>query len=251
MKLTKRDNMFILCCLLPAVFLTIIFLIFPLFRGLSLSFTNASSTSINGDFVGLENYLYMFQDEYFFQAFKNTIILLAVVPFFVNLIALIFAFFLTQGRLRESNIYRFLFFFPSIISITAVGILWANIYSPTLGLVKQFATFLGWDKVAEIGWLGDERYVLSAIIVTMIWQAIGYYMVMYIASIDAIDTSIFEAATIDGCSTIKKIFLIAIPVMKNMIGVTFILTISSTIRLSYILVSAMTAGGPYGSCEFS
>lgn len=247
MKLKRQEKIFVWCCLLPALALTIFFLIVPLIRGLSLSMTQATATNINGQFVGLQNYIELFQDEYFYQALKNTFILMIVVPFFLNAIALILAFLVTQVKLKESSFYRFLFFFPSIISATALGVLWSNIYSPTLGIVKKIGEFLGIEFLENFAVLGNSKTVLIAVAIVMVWQSAGYYMVMYIASIDSIDASVFEAATIDGCGIWKKILYITLPILKNMIGVTFVLSLSSALSMSYIITSVMTAGGPSGS----
>ncbi len=247
MRSRKGERLFVLACLMPAVILTIVFMIIPLGRGLYLSFTDATATSINSNFVGLENYADMFRDQDFYQAFWNTIKLFLVVPFFINLFALFLAFLVTQVKLREKNVYRFLFFFPSVISATALGVLWTNIYSPTMGFLTKLGEIFGIDRLEGIAVLGESKTVLIAVSITMVWQSVGYYMVMYIASIDGIDASIYEAATLDGCGIIKKVFLITVPVMKDMIGVTFILSLSSVLGMSYIITSVMTAGGPAGS----
>ncbi|WP_321009325.1 carbohydrate ABC transporter permease, partial [Hungatella effluvii] len=200
-----------------------------------------------GEFVGLKNYIDLFSDPYFYQALGNTFKLLLFVPFCLNALALTLAFLVTQTRLRERGFYRFLFFFPSIISATALGVLWSNIYSPTLGIVKKLGELLGISSLQSLAVLGNQKTVLIAVGVVMVWQSVGYYMVMYIASIDGIDTSVFEAATMDGCGIIKKIVYITLPILRNMISVTFVLSLSSALAMSYIITSVMTAGGPSGS----
>lgn len=247
MRTAKNKNMFIIVCLAPALLLTAFFFAIPLLRGLALSFTNSTATSINGDFIGLENYIYMLTSEDFYQALMNTLKIIIIFPTIVNFIALMFAFFITQGKLKESSFYRFLFFFPNIIAATAVGVLWSNIYSPTMGLLKKVFETLGMEDAANITVLGNSKTVLLAVIIVIIWQTAGYYMVMYIAAIDGIDSSVYEAATIDGCGIFRKIFSITIPLLKDMISVTFILSISGAIGMSYIITAIMTAGGPAGS----
>lgn len=243
----KSEAKFIFWCLAPALLLTVFFFVTPLLRGLALSFTDSTATSIHGNFIGLENYIYMFQSEDFYGALFNTLKIIIIFPAIVNFLALIFAFFITQGKLRESSLYRFLFFFPNIIAATAVGVLWSNIYSPTMGLFKKMFEMIGMENIANITLLGNTKTVIAAVVIVMIWQTAGYYMVMYIAAIDGIDTSVYEAATVDGCGIIKKIIYITIPLLKDMIGVTFILSISGAIGMSYIITSIMTAGGPSGS----
>ena len=247
MKIKKQEKIFIAACLFPALLLTVVFFLAPLFRGLEISFTKSTATNIGGEFVGLKNYIDLFSDPYFYQALGNTFKLLLFVPFCLNALALTLAFLVTQTRLRERGFYRFLFFFPSIISATALGVLWSNIYSPTLGIVKKLGELLGISSLQSLAVLGNQKTVLIAVGVVMVWQSVGYYMVMYIASIDGIDTSVFEAATMDGCGIIKKIVYITLPILRNMISVTFVLSLSSALAMSYIITSVMTAGGPSGS----
>lgn len=247
MKLKREEKIFICGCLLPALLLTVFFMMIPLIRGLGLSFTNATATSNEGTFIGLRNYMELFQDKDFYQALKNTFILILAVPLLLNSVALILAFLLTQMKLRESGFYRFLFFFPSIISNTAMGVLWSNVFSPTMGFLKKLGEIFGieaWEKVAP---LGDKHLVMICVIIAMVLQSAGYYMVMYIASIDGIDASVFEAATLDGCGIWKKIIYITLPILRNMIGVTVVLSLSSTLGVSYVITSVMTKGGPAGA----
>lgn len=246
-KIKSREGIFIAQCLGPALILTIIFMLVPLMQGLKLSFTDATATSIGGKYIGFDNYIYMFQDKNFYQALWNTIKLLIVIPFMINLFGLLLGFLVTQVKLREKGLYRFLFFFPSVISATALGVLWSNIYSPTMGIVQKIGEIFGIEALQGTAILGNSKTVLIAVGITMVWQSAGYYMVMYIAAIDGIDTSVYEAAKLDGCGVWKRIFLITVPMLKDMIGVTFVLSISSVISMSYIITSVMTAGGPAGS----
>ena len=247
MKLKREEKIFICCCLMPALLLTAFFMLIPLIRGLGLSLTDATATSGGGDFIGMKNYADLLRDRDFYLALKNTFILILVIPLLLNGIALILAFLLTQVKLRESGFYRFLFFFPSIISATAMGVLWSNVFSPTMGFLKKLGEAFGveaWEKAAP---LGDKHLVLIAVIIAMVLQSEGYYMVMYIASIDGIDASVFEAATLDGCGIWKKIIYITLPILRNMIGVTIVLSLSGTLGLSYVITSVITKGGPAGA----
>jgi N-acetylglucosamine transport system permease protein len=185
------------------------------------------------------------RDKSFLQAMGNTLKLLAVVPVLTVFIALIFAFLLTQTKLAERGIYRVLFFLPSVVSMAVVGIVWSNLFdSRPTGLINSFISLFG---IKYVMWLGDERYALWCIAVVLIWQAIGYYMVMHVAAIDSISRDVYEAADIDGASQARKFFGITIPLLKDSIGITYVLSLSGTIALSYILSSIMTNGGPGGS----
>lgn len=240
----KKPILFIVLSVVPTLLLTLVFTIYPTLNALMMSFTNATSLGTNKTFLGLKNYLYMFQDDYFILALKNTGKLMLVVPIITIIISVILAFSITQSKLKEAGFYRTVFFFPNIISMTVVGIIWSFVFHPTMGIAN---VILGAFGVEPISWLGDSRYALWCIAITLIWQAAGYYMVMHIAAMDGISPEIYEAATVDGAGKIRQMVSITIPLMKNIIGITFVLALSGTINLSYVLSSVMTGGGPNGA----
>lgn len=238
---------FLLVCTLPSLLLTLYFTVYPTLRAFLLSLTNSTMLSLNRvQFVGLANYLDMLQDARFLQALGNTVKLLIVVPIITLSISLLLAFILVQCKLREKSVYRTLFFFPSILSLTVDGIIWSFIFHPTMGILNSLLKWLGLDSLA-IAWTGDSRTALWCIAVTLVWQAAGYYMVMHIAAMDGISPEIYEAATMDGANGLVKFFRITIPLIKNIVGITFVLSMSGTLALSYTLVRVMTGGGPNGA----
>ena len=245
-KRKKNPVGFICVCVLPTFLLTLTFTIIPTFRALWLSLTNATSLGLNSKFIGLENYEYMFQDEYFVLALKNTLKLMACVPAITIALALVLAFIISQSDLKERGLYRTAFYFPNIISLTVVSIIWSFVFHPTMGILNSFLNGVGLHVWAK-SWLGDKSTALWCIAVTLIWQATGYYMVMHIAAMDGISNEIYEAATIDGAGPIHKLFSITLPLMKDIIGITFVLALSGTINLSFTLSKVMTGGGPNGA----
>ena len=245
-KRKKNPVGFICVCVLPTFLLTLTFTIIPTFRALWLSLTNATSLGLNSKFIGLENYEYMFQDEYFVLALKNTLKLMACVPAITIALALVLAFIISQSDLKERGLYRTAFYFPNIISLTVVSIIWSFVFHPTMGILNSFLNGVGLHVWAK-SWLGDTSTALWCIAVTLIWQAPGYYMVMHIAAMDGISNEIYEAATIDGAGPIHKLFSITLPLMKDIIGITFVLALSGTINLSFTLSKVMTGGGPNGA----
>ena len=247
-KLSRIPRGFIAACILPTLFLTFVFIILPTLSALIMSFTNITSISIRGNtrFIGLENYIYMFtRDRNFFQALFNTLKLIAVVPAVTVFSGLVFAAMLTQIKLRERDVYRVLFFLPSVISLTVVGIVWATLFDPRAsGVINRFISLFGAEPVM---WLGEERYALWCIALVLVWQATGYYMVMHVAAIDSISRDIYEVATIDGANQVNIFFRITMPLIRDTIGITFVLSLSGTINLSYILSNIMTNAGPGNS----
>lgn len=238
--------LFICISVLPAVILTLMFTIWPTAQALYLSFTNATSLGLNNKFVWLDNYIYMFHDKSFIQALKNTAKLMAVVPVITIFCSLVLAFVLNQCKLKEMVLYRTIFYFPNIVSLTVVGIIWSFVFHPNVGIVNKILGAVGLESLQR-SWLGDSKTALWCIAFTLLWQAAGYYMVMHIAAMDGISPEIYESATLDGASAWRKLVSITMPLMKDIIGITFVLALSGTINLSFVLSQVMTGGGPNGA----
>jgi len=238
--------LFICISVLPAVILTLMFTIWPTVQALYLSFTNATSLGLNNKFVALDNYIYMFHDKSFIQALINTAKLMAVVPVITIFCSLVLAFVLNQCKLKERVLYRTIFYFPNIVSLTVVGIIWSFVFHPNVGIVNKILGAVGLESLQR-SWLGDSKTALWCIAFTLLWQAAGYYMVMHIAAMDGISPEIYESATLDGASAWRKLVSITMPLMKDIIGITFVLALSGTINLSFVLSQVMTGGGPNGA----
>ena len=238
--------LFICISVLPAVILTLMFTIWPTVQALYLSFTNATSLGLNNKFVWLDNYIYMFHDKSFIQALKNTAKLMAVVPVITIFYSLVLAFVLNQCKLKERVLYRTIFYFPNIVSLTVVGIIWSFVFHPNVGIINKILGAVGLESLQR-SWLGDSKTALWCIAFTLLWQAAGYYMVMHIAAMDGISPEIYESATLDGASAWRKLVSITMPLMKDIIGITFVLALSGTINLSFVLSQVMTGGGPNGA----
>lgn len=242
----RKPYGFIGISVIPTVALTIVFTIIPTIRALWLSLTNATALGTNPKFIAAENYTYMFQDEAFIVAFKNSLKLMAIVPVLTIFLALVFAYIISQSKLKERGFYRTVFYFPNIISLTVVAIIWSFVFHPNMGIVNSFLKAIGLGALAK-PWLGDADTALGCIAVTLIWQAIGYYMVMHIAAMDGISSEIYEAATLDGAGPARKLFSITLPLTKDIVGITFVLALSGTINLSFTISQVMTGGGPNGA----
>ena len=243
--MVKKPRLFIALCTLPALILTIVFMIVPMVNAIYLSFTSSTALSVgfNSKFVFLDNYRYMFQDKDFLQALFNTLKLMLVIPAVTIFLSLVFAFILTQGQLKEKSFYRTVFFFPSIVSMTVVGIVWSFVFNPTRGILNHMLDLFHFSTWKH-AWLGEGKTALWCIGAALVWQAIGYYMVMHVASIDGISQEVYEAASIDGATGVQKFFRITIPLLRRSIGTTYILSLSGTINLSFTLSNVMTGGGP-------
>jgi len=243
MSMKTRRGFFIAACLLPGLALFLLFKVYPTIQIFQKSLYLWTGVGDKPKFIGLQNFADMFRDDVFLLALRNTGFLMLIVPAITLLIALVNASLLTQSKLKEKSFYRTVFFFPSILSFVVIAILWSFIYHPTMGFVNSGLELLGLGDWA-MSWLGDQRTVLWALAVTLIWQAAGYYMVMYMAGIDGISPDLYEAASLDGASRIKQFFTITIPMLWEIIRVTIIFSINGVLTISFVIVSVMTAGGP-------
>ncbi|MFC0396130.1 carbohydrate ABC transporter permease [Paenibacillus mendelii] len=243
MNMKTRRGFFIAACLLPGLALFILFKVYPTIQIFQKSLYLWTGVGDTPKFIGLKNFVDMFNDEAFLLALRNTGFLMLIVPVLSLLIALINASLLTQTKLKERGIYRTVFFFPSILSFVVIAILWSFIYHPTMGFVNSGLELLGLGDWA-LSWLGDQRTVLWALAITLIWQATGYYMVMYMAGIDGISPDLYEAAGLDGATRIQQFFHITIPMLWEIIRVTIIFSINGVLTISFVIVSIMTGGGP-------
>lgn len=244
-KKKKLPVLFICVCVIPTVLLSLVFKIYPTVNTLVMSFTDANLLG-SGKYVGLANYQYLFRDKYFIQALGNTVKLLVVVAPVTVTISLILAFILTQSKLKEAGVYRTILYVPNVISLSVIAVIWAFVFNSRMGIINSLL-----DKIGLSGfkrdWLGDSNTALWCIGVVMIWQAVGYYMIMHIAAIDGISHEIYEAATIDGAGKVKQLLSITAPLIKNIVGRTFILALSGTLGMSLSLAKVMTGGGPNGA----
>ncbi|EEW36851.1 sugar ABC transporter permease [Granulicatella adiacens ATCC 49175] len=241
----KRErNLFILVCLLPALILFFTFMIYPTIEVFRMSLFRWGGFSNNKEFVGLDNFKILWMDENFFRTMQNTILLIVVVTIFTVVLAVVFAAILSTEKIRGNNLFRIIFYIPNILSIVVIAGILSAVYDPKAGLLNAILPE-AWNRL----WLGDQSIVIYSLAFALIWQAIGYYMVMYMAGMANIPASLYEAADLDGAGKIGKFFNVTLPLIWNSIRTTLTFFIISTINLSFLLVQILTDGGPDGSTE--
>ena len=240
----REKNLFILACLSPALILFFTFLIYPTIEVFRMSLFKWGGFSNNQQFVGLDNFKILWQDENFFRTIQNTILLIVVVTLFTVVLAVLFAAILSTEKIRGNNFFRIIFYIPNILSIVVIAGIFSAIYDPKAGLLNAVLPE-AWNRL----WLGDQSIVIYSLAFALIWQAIGYYMVMYMAGMANIPASLYEAADLDGAGKIGKFFNVTLPLIWNSIRTTLTFFIISTINLSFLLVQILTDGGPDGSTE--
>ncbi len=231
--------------LIPSLLLYGVFVIYPYLSAMYISLTKWSGLTKPPEFIGLANFQKMVQDEYFWNALGNNAVYLVTLPTFTIILALFFAFLLTQG-VRFSKFYRISYFFPQLMSIVAIGVLWSFVYHPTIGMLNAFLELFGITNPPV--WLGNPDTVLGAVSAVAIWQAVGFYMVLFIASMEAVPMGLYEAAMIDGANRWQLFWNITIPMIWEtiMTALIFIMIFATNM---FAITQTMTMGGPSRSSE--
>ncbi|MCI8292351.1 MAG: sugar ABC transporter permease [Hespellia sp.] len=240
---------FIAACVLPATILFIIFMIIPTINVFQMSMYKWGGYSNNKQFVGLNNFKILMEDQKFFRSFQNSILLIVFVTIITLVFALVFAAILSREHLRGQNFFRVIFYIPNILSVVVISAIFSAIYDPTNGLLNSILAIFRGKGADPILWLGDQSIVIYSIVIAMVWQAIGYYMVMYMASMTSVPESLYESADLEGAGKIQQFFSITLPLIWTNIRTTLTFFIISSINLSFLFVRALTNGGPDGSTE--
>ena len=245
----KGRGRFVFCCLAPAVILFFIFMIIPTLDVFRMSLFKWGGYTAEKTFVGINNFITLFQSDKFYQAFQNSILLIVLVTIVTFALAIIFAAILTREKIKGQTFFRVVFYIPNILSVVVISAIFSAIYDPTQGLLNSFLNLFRGQAGAEnpILWLGSQKLVIYSIVIAMVWQAIGYYMVMYMASMANIPDSLYESAALEGAGRIKQFFSITLPLIWTNIRTTLTFFVISTINMSFLFVKAMTNGGPDGA----
>lgn len=248
MNRNRSRSLFIIVCVTPAILLFTLFMVVPTFQVFRMSLYDWAGFSKTKTFVGLNNFKILWNDMNFIQAFQNSIVLIVLVAIFTIIFALFFAAVLTQENVKGGNFFRVVFYIPNILSIVVIAGIFSAIYDPSNGLLNSVLGILKLETFQQM-WLGNQEIIIYSIAAALIWQAIGYYMVMYMSSMSAIPKDFYEAASLEGAGKFTQFTQITLPLIWNNLRTTLTFYIISTINLSFLLVKAMTGGGPDGSTE--
>ena len=240
MKSKMKRTAFILACVAPAVILFTIFMVVPTFNVFRLSLYQRSTFNPNEVFIGLKNFEMLMRDATFIRSMQNMLLLIVMVTIFTMGTALLFAGILTREKLKGQDFFRIVFYIPNILSVVVISGIFSAIYDVDRGLLNAILAVFGKEGIL---WKGEEHVIMS-LVIAMVWQAIGYYMVMYMSSMAAVPESLYESAGLDGASRIAQFFQITIPLIWTNIRTTLTFFIISTINMAFLFVSAMTGGGP-------
>jgi raffinose/stachyose/melibiose transport system permease protein len=222
------------------VFLNLFVVVIPLIGAVYYSLFETYNYRMT--FVGLSNFRELLTDRIFWHSLRNNILIIVLGGFTQIIIAFTIAVTMTTKYLAWKRALQAVFFMPVVVSSIVVSVLWKLIYSSRFGILNALLEGLGLQALAR-NWLGDPSIALFAVMVPLVWQYIGLYLVIFLAGLTGIPQDILDVASIDGASGFRKAIHIVIPLLKGTINVALILVLSGGLKI-FEQVYAMTGGGP-------
>lgn len=216
-------------------------MILPTLNVFRMSLFERGAYSPTETFVGMSNFKVLMKDAKFITAMQNTILLIVTVTLITFFFAIVFAAILTREKIRGQNFFRIVFYIPNILSVVVIAGIFSAIYKPENGMLNSILSLVRGETVMVL-WK-DQPMVIISVIIAMVWQAIGYYMVMYMASMSAVPESLYESAGLDGAGRLTQFFQLTLPLIWTNIRTTLTFFIISTINMAFLFVKAMVAKG--------
>jgi raffinose/stachyose/melibiose transport system permease protein len=227
--------------LMPAILVYGFVMVFPMIYSFLLSLYPVSGLNVEFKGLGLKNYRTMlFEDPVFWQALKNNGIWMGL----ALLIPMLLGLFVAQILNREFKgriVFRALFYYPAILSLTAVGLIWVWMYNPQLGLMNSFLKALGVQQT--VSWLGNMDIALYSVFAADVWMSLGFAMVLFLGGMQSIPNELYEAAVVEGASKVQSFFGITIPLLRESFIVITVLYMIGSMKI-FDIIFAMTLGGP-------
>jgi ABC-type sugar transport system permease subunit len=243
--LSKKQNVSAYLLLSPLILLFGLFTAYPFMYGVFISLHQWDGFGAK-KFIGLNNYIQALTDKALYAAvIHNVEYALGTVSgklFFSFLLAL-----LMNRTFRGVTFFRAVFFVPVVLSTTTVGVIWARIYDPVLGLLDNFLIKTGIIS-DPILWLGEPKLAIWSLVIVDLWKWIGYHTVIFLAGLTTIPDELFESASIDGANVLQKVFFITIPQLRGIILMNMTIALMGAFSV-FDIVYIMTKGGPYKSTE--
>ena len=242
MRTDKSRKRFVFLCVAPATILFFLFMILPTLNVFRMSLYERGAYSPNETFVGLKNFQHLLRDAQFIRSMQNMILLVVTVTLITFAFALVFAAILTREKIKGQNFFRIIFYIPNILSVVVISGIFSAIYKPENGMLNSIIGLFR-NMSDPILWKG-EKLVIPSIILAMVWQAVGYYMVMYLAGLQGVPNELYEAATMDGANGWQTLFHVTIPCVMPSITICTFLSLTNGFKL-FDQNMALNGGQPF------
>ena len=241
---------FMLVFLVLPLAIFVIFVISPFVQALYYSLTNWTGFSPTMGFVGLSNFVRLFQDNIFLAALRNNVELAIVVPLVTITIALAIASLVTIGGpskgmirgIRGASFYRVVSFFPYCVPAIVIGLIWEQVYDPAAGLLNGFLTGIGLKNFENFAWLGEVSTAMPASMWVIIWSFIGFYTILFVAAIKGVPAEIYEAARVDGAGRFRMAIAVTIPLIRDNVQTAYIY-LGIAVLDAFVYMQALNPGG--------
>ena len=235
--LKRRDLAAAMAMLSPFLVFFLLFVLYPIFVNIRYSFTNYNLNTAN--WIGLRNYHRLLQDETFLKACQNTLLYAMASVLALSMLGLLLAAMLSQTH-RGVKALRTLFLFPYATSMTAISMIWLMMLDPNHGFINKALRLAG---LPAEKWLFDENLALGCLIFINIWKNLGYCMLIYLSGIHSILEELYEAATVDGATSVRRFTSITVPLLRPVIFFVLITTMIDGFK-TFEQVQIMTRGDP-------
>ncbi|MNW33049.1 Lactose transport system permease protein LacF [compost metagenome] len=240
-KKRRKWQSYALFFILPAFILYTLFVIVPTVGSIYYSFTSWDGISPDIRFIGLANFVEIWNSPRVHNALKNTLFMTISLVLLENVVAIILALLVDKAR-WFSKFFRSIFYFPTLLSGIVMGFVWAMLLNYNFGVINQMLNKIGLGALA-VDWLGDPRYAMLAIILSTVWKSAGYYMIIYLAGLQGIPQELNEAAGIDGANGWQQFRHITFPLIAGSVTVCMVLSMISALKI-FDQIAVMTDGGP-------
>lgn len=232
--------------------------IWPFIQAIYYSMTDWGGFSSGMNFIGLDNYSYIFNDDVFTKALRNNIILVICVPIVTIVLSFLLATMLTVGGsstgavrgLKGSSFYRIVSFFPYTIPAIVIGVIWAQIFDPSKGMLNGVLTHLPFGlggHFDSFAWLGEVTTALPASIFVIIWGFVGFYMVLFVAAIKGIPAELYDAARIDGAGRLRTMMSVTLPMVRDTVQTAYVYLGVVALDAFVYMAALNPSGGPDNS----
>ncbi|GAA3005379.1 carbohydrate ABC transporter permease [Streptomyces fulvorobeus] len=238
-----------------------IFVISPFIQAFQISMTDWSGLVGTSKYVGLDNFERLWNSDDFWNALRHNIYMLAAIPVVTLAMGLFFAFMLNVGGRRRKNevvggvtgskLYKLVFFFPQVISITIIAVIWFNIYNPDPqdGMLNSLLGAVGLDSLQN-AWLGEKSLALICISAVMVWSNVGFFVVLFSAAMASIPREIYEASLLDGANRIHTFFRITLPLLWDTVQTGWVyMGIIALDAFALVQIMSVNMGGPDGATD--